>query len=283
MSTDVLHEIGTNFWNARAHFKIFLGLVDLGTHMSLIKLNSGRFLVIDTVQLTEGLRSEIDKLTENGSKIEAVIGVHPFHTLAFPSFHQAYPKAPYYGTPRHLRKLTEIPWAGSLDDCNIRKKWEPEVEMRIPAGAEFVNPLPESSNHFNSVFVYHKPSRTLHVDDTIMYGENPGFFVKLVGLKKGTFAFHPSMKNNGLYPTVEAPFQFRDWMKQLLSDWQIDNICTAHIGAKIGGVHAHLVELVDQAEKLFEKLSEQNKKKNPDGELPKTTHPNMNVSGDECG
>jgi hypothetical protein len=33
--------------------------------------------------------------------------------------------------------LTQIPWVGSLEDCDIRKKWEPEVDMRIPAGKDF--------------------------------------------------------------------------------------------------------------------------------------------------
>ncbi|CAF4947581.1 unnamed protein product, partial [Rotaria magnacalcarata] len=61
------------------------------------------------------------------------IAVHPFHTLAFPAFYEAFPNTKYYGTPRHLRRLTQIPWAGSLEDCQTRKIWEPEVELRIPA------------------------------------------------------------------------------------------------------------------------------------------------------
>jgi glyoxylase-like metal-dependent hydrolase (beta-lactamase superfamily II) len=132
-----LYEVATNFWNIRVSFKMFAGFVDLGSQMSLIRLKNGKFLVIDTVMLTDQTRAAIDRLTENGTKIEAVIAVHPFHTLAFPAFYEAYPKAEYYGTPRHLRRLTQIPWVGSLEDCNIRKKWEPEVEMRIPAGEEF--------------------------------------------------------------------------------------------------------------------------------------------------
>ena len=132
-----LYEVASNFWNIRVNFKMFVGLVDLGSHMSLIRLNNGKFLVIDTVTLTDQTRAAIDRLTDNGTKIEAVIGVHPFHTLAFPAFYEAYPKAQYYGTPRHLRRLTQIPWVGSLEDYNIRKKWEPEVEMRIPAGEYF--------------------------------------------------------------------------------------------------------------------------------------------------
>jgi hypothetical protein len=129
-----LYEVANKFWNIRVNFKMFAGLVDLGSQMSLIQLNNGKFLVIDTVSLTEQTRAAIDRLTENGAKIEAVIGVHPFHTLAFPAFYEAYPKAPYYGTPRHLRRLTQIPWFGSLEDSVVRQKWEPEVEMRIPAG-----------------------------------------------------------------------------------------------------------------------------------------------------
>lgn len=131
---NTLFEIAANFWNIRVSFKVLAGLVDVGSHMSLIRLHSGKFLVIDTVTLTDQTRAEINRLTDNGKNIEAVIAVHPFHTLAFPAFYQAYPNAAYYGTPRHIRRLTQIPWAGSLEDCHVRKKWEPEVEMRIPAG-----------------------------------------------------------------------------------------------------------------------------------------------------
>jgi len=128
-----LYSIGPGFRNVRGRFKI-LKVIDIETQMSIIQLSNGKFLVIDTVELDDRLRQEINHLTNNGENIEAVIATHPFHTLSFPAFYQLYPKAAYYGTPRHLRRLTEIPWAGNLDDCNVRKKWEPDVEMRIPAG-----------------------------------------------------------------------------------------------------------------------------------------------------
>lgn len=66
------------------------------------------------------------------------------------------------------------------------------------------------------------------------------------------------MADGGLYRTVEAPLQFRDWMKQLLDDWDFDNLCTAHIGIKMGGAHDAVRELVNQSEKLFQELSERN-------------------------
>lgn len=128
------HQIGPGFWNVRGHFKVLAKLVDIETHMSFIQLHNGNFLVIDTIELNDHLRQEINHLTDNGTKIEAVIGTHPFHTLSFPAFYESYPNAAYYGTPRHLRRLTQIPWVGTLNDCDVRKTWEPDVELRIPAG-----------------------------------------------------------------------------------------------------------------------------------------------------
>src|SRR5207244_2779860 len=76
------------------------------------------------------------------------------------------------------------------------------------SGAEFVNPQPESTNHFSCVFVYHKMSGTIHVDDTIMYSSNPGFLLRIVGFKEGSMMFHPTIRGPGLLPHPEAPFQF---------------------------------------------------------------------------
>lgn len=132
--TPQLNQIGPGFWNVRASFKLFK-IIDIGTHMSVIQLRNGNFLVVDTVEMNDQLKNELDNLTNNGTKIEAVIGVHPFHTLAFPGFYKLYPDAKYYGTPRHLRNLKDIKWTGQLDDNKESlSRWEPEVELRIPAG-----------------------------------------------------------------------------------------------------------------------------------------------------
>ncbi|CAF1066866.1 unnamed protein product [Adineta steineri] len=278
-----LNQIGPGFWNVRSRFRILAKLIDIETQMSFIQLHTGNFLVIDTVELNDHLRQEINHLTDNGNKIEAVIGTHPFHTLSFPSFYKSYPNAAYYGTPRHLRRLTQIPWSGNLNDCTVRTLWQPDVELRVPAGAEFINPQPESSNHFISVFVYHLSSKTLHVNDTIIYADKPNFLFRLFGYKHGKMVFHPSIKTVGLHPTEDSPYLFRDWMRSMLHDWPFENICCAHMGVKIGGAHDDVVTLLNESESLFKKLSTKNRKRNPDGELPIGNHYNMNIVGDECG
>jgi hypothetical protein len=134
--TNELYEIAPGFWNVRSHLKVFVKLADIGTHMSIVRLSNANFVVFDTVELNDHLISQINRLTDNGDLIEGVIGTHPFHTRSFLAFYQAYPQAAYYGTPRHLRRVPQIPWLGSLDNCNVRQKWEPDVEMRIPAGEQ---------------------------------------------------------------------------------------------------------------------------------------------------
>jgi len=277
-----LVEIGPGFWNIRGSFKMLLGLVDVGTHMSIAQLSNGKYLVIDAIPLTDEIKSEIDQLTDKGVKIEAVITTHPFHTVAIPALHDVYPNVPYYGCPRHLKRFPNIEWAGSLNDCKVREQWSPDIEIRIPAGAEFVAPMPEAMNHFSCAFVFHKQSRTLHVDDTIMYGRNPGFLLRLAGLKEGTMAFHRTIKGVGLLPHPEAPFQFRDWMSNILKDWDFDNICMAHTGNKVGGAKEQVADVLKKAEPLFQKLTEQ--RKNPKYSPPNDDDaPSVNVSGAECG
>ncbi|UJR11218.1 hypothetical protein I4U23_015399 [Adineta vaga] len=277
-----LYEVGSGFWNIRGCYKMFAQKVDIGTHMSIVRLNDGNFVIFDTVELDDHLKEQIDELTDNGHLIEGVIGTHSFHTRSFLDFYKTYPLAAYYGTPRHLRQIPEIPWLGSLDDCNIRQKWEPDVEMRITAGGEFVNPR-HGSSHLMSVFIYHRASKTLHVTDTIMYTDKFKPILRFFGMTRGVIIFHPSIKTHGLHPTADAPLLFRDWMRNMLQDWPFENLCCAHLDVKLGGAHHLVTRLLNKTEPTLIKVSKKNKKKNPNGELPTGSFPNTDVVGDECG
>jgi len=207
-----INQVGTNFYHATD--SLVLNEIDIGVQMNFIRLNSGRFLILDTLNLNSSFVDEINMLTQNGTLIEAVLGTHPFHTLFFPGFYKHYPRAKYYGTPRHLRVIPGIPWAGSLWDCNNRVLW-PEIRMRIPRGAEFVAPQPESTNHFSGIHVFHPASGILHVDDTI----NVLFDALL---------FHPTLVTDGLYHIPEAPTAFGNFVQNLINDWNFNIICVAH-------------------------------------------------------
>ncbi|CAF1221407.1 unnamed protein product [Didymodactylos carnosus] len=94
-------------------------------------------------------------------------------------------------------------------------------------------------------------------------------------------------KEEGGFLCAECIGNRQEWIEESFS-----NDCCAHMGIRIGGAHQQVEETLNQASKLFAKLSEKNAKKNPTGEIPKTDQQqqelvqeqhNMNISGDECG
>lgn len=219
---------------------------------------SGKFLAIDTINITPPIKQEIDSLTDNGKLIEACIATHPYHTVFFLPFYKLYPNCQYYGAPRHLRTITEIPWAGAINE-NF-SKWEPEVMMRIPAGSDFETPGPD--NHFSSVFVYHAASKTIHDDDTVCYFPKPGLLLRgIFGAKAASMTFHPTLTGVGLHHTAEAPLQFKEFIEKVIQDWDFENICTAHNGNKIGGAKAKLQKTLVANTPTLLRLSEKYGKK----------------------
>lgn len=245
-------DLGAGYWNIRGDFKLLGGMINIGTQMSLIRLSTGKFLVIDTCGVSAPDKTRIDELTNNGALIEAVIATHPFHTLFFAPFYKWYPGAQYFGAPRHLRRIKEIPWAGSVTDAAFQQRWESEgVFMRIPEGADF-DPSDEG-NHFSGMFVYHQPSRTLFSDDTIMFFVNPGCVLRCAGFSNNHCGFWDLKK--GLKPTKEAPAEFEAFMRGVLADWDFDNLCAAHTGNLIGGAKKLITDVLEREKKALDKIA----------------------------
>jgi len=254
-----LVQIGPGFWAVRAPFEMFK--INICTHMAFAEVSDGSFVAFSAVNLAlEGLKAEIDMLTSNGAKISAVLGTHPFHTMFFPGFHDAYPATAdrhYYGTPRHLRQFPEISWTAPIT-CAFNR-W-PELEMLIPEGGEFDDPQPERTNHLINVFVFHKPSKTVFNDDCLLYvqRENLPCLLRILSrftrLLKPGLRFHPSLTGPGLYHAKEAPLMFQRSMERLL-DWDFENLCTAHNGNCLGRAKEELRELLRESAGMLQKMS----------------------------
>lgn len=238
------------------------------THMSIAQLGDGKgFVAIDAAALTPAAKAELDELTEDGKKLVASMHTHPYHTVAIPAFHAAYPAGPkrrYLGCPRHLKKITKdstgaaIKWSGDLNDSVVRDTFMPYIEMRVPLGSEFVNPLPANSNHFSNVFVFHAASKTVHVDDTVCYMPKPALLMRALGIKPSKMAFHNSISSVGLYTTAEAPLQFIAWFQQMLDDWDFEHLVCAHDSGCYGVAKQEMQELLDKNTPMLEKLSKRN-------------------------
>ena len=233
------------------------GIVDIGTHMSLLRLKSGNFIALSAVDVSDAkgpLREDINLLTDDGKRLVAVYATHPFHTVHFPSFYNAFPDAKYYGTPRHLRKQKEIPWAGVVTDEKVRNAYPDEVLMSFPpvSCAEFDNPKPPLTNHFSNLFVVHRESKSLFNDDCVLFFDSPatrmGKLVWLLGKRHNTFQFHRSMYKVGLRHTADAGRTFLDWFKAMVESEDINAVATAHNAVCWRNGKKRLLDLANRAE-----------------------------------
>jgi len=281
-------EVTPGFFNIRADF-IVKKVVNVGTHMSLARLSSGEYVAIDCAILSAVGKTELDLLTDNGRLLVAVLNTHPYHSVGIEPFHASYPSGPsraWYGCPRHLRTKTQdaagnpIIWAGDLETDEARAAFEPELSMRIPAGAEFNNPLPPLTNHFSNVFVLHRASKTVHNDDCVMFVDSPGF-LRLAGYSSCSMHFHRSMKGPGLNPTKDAPLMFKNWLLTLLDEWDFNHIVTAHNGNCFCRAKEILRQTLANADKDLMELSKTNAKfeAEADWNLPHY----QGARGEDCG
>ena len=109
--------------------------------------------------------------------LEAVLHLHPFHTVHVRAAHELFPSAKLYGTARHADKLGDLPWEPlHTEDAELHSAFAEDLAFSVPRGVDFVSSDPNL--HFSSVLALHRASKTLHVDDTLVAlafsGQPPG-------------------------------------------------------------------------------------------------------------
>lgn len=226
MSTGITR-IADGFWNLRGSFRI-AGLVDIGTHISLVRRATGKFVFLDSYTLSERQFEELEAITGGAAKVEAILNLHPFHTVHVRDMHQRFPKARLYGTVRHLDRFPELPWQKlRTEQPKLHAKYAADLEFSVPRGVDFVSA--DQNVHFSSVLALHKASGTIHVDDTLMYIQLP-LPLRLLG-KPDLLSFHPTL-SRALEKRAGAAADFRSWAEELIERWgQAQNLCAAHTAA----------------------------------------------------
>lgn len=227
--TDTVLHVADGVWNIRGSFKIG-GVLDIGTHATLVRRANGRFLMLDAYTLAGEVKRTVDALTNNGADIDAIINLHPFHTVHCRAAHAQYPQAKLFGTRRHHDKLPDLPWEPELtesQDCAAR--FADDLAFTVPRGVDFI--ARSEHLHFASVLAYHRASKTLHVDDTLMLLRLPG---PLGRIKPPQVTFHPTLSRT-LERRAGAADDFRDWARALTTEWHdAENLCAAHTAALLG-------------------------------------------------
>lgn len=245
-----LIRIADDFWNVRGTFRI-AGLIDIGTQMSLLRRPGGRFVLLDACGMSRTTAREFDELTDGGEAIEAVLHLHPFHTMSVADMQRRLPGARLYGTARHVDKDPDLPWqSGKTNERQVHDEFADVLDFSVPAGVDFI-----SSNqnvHFSSVLAYHRASKTIHSDDTIMYVRLPRV-LGLFGIDDA-FTFHPTLAR-ALERRAGAAEDFRRWARALARDWgDATAVCAAHTAVLRGAadgtapVGDRLRDALDRAE-----------------------------------
>ncbi len=243
-------DCGEGFWNIRGSFKI-AGLLDIGTQCSLVRLSDGRFVMLDSYTLTEDELAKIDAITGGRDNVVAVINLHPFHTLHSEAMHAAFSNARHIGTQRHKLKSPDLTWDEiTTEELALTTEFAEDLDFSIPDGVMLV---PANENiHCGSILAYHRPSKTIHVDDTFnLRGATK--------LKPGKLSVHLTLKQ-ALERDAEAAPAFRDWGARLTSKWaDAQRICAAHAGIMTAenlgepSVQAALTAALARAEKTLRK------------------------------
>ncbi|MGM8884474.1 hypothetical protein ACS8FD_00865 [Psychrobacter sp. 1U2] len=244
---DEIKDLGAGFWNIRGSFKVG-GVLDVGAQCSLIKLASGKFIFLDSYELKDEVRDTVMKLTNDGQDVEAVLNVHPFHTVHCEQMAKDFPQATFYGSRRHPEQAPNVDWSDDLVESEAIAKRYPELAFSMSKGIYYI--APDDSVHAGSLLVYHPASKSLHVDDTFMTPP-----IKLLDAVLPEVVLQPDTKK-ALKDEPDAAKQYCDWATQLAHDWDVRNFCAAHthlITFEQGQFKETLLNTIDSARPKLEK------------------------------
>lgn len=219
-----MQKLAENFSNIRGTYRVG-GVLDIGTHMSVVQGGDGCFVLIDGCALDEGEREALMALTSSGERVAAVVHVHPFHTLHVEATHRLFPSAKLHGTARHRRLAPSLPWSEAPVE-----EWGPDhpfadlFDLSVPDGVQFT--CPDERVHVASVLVRHRQSGIVHVDDTLNVMAGPGVLRRL--LPQSSLRMHPMLRH-ALKPEAGAADAYAAWARGLAAHWaDTRTVCAAH-------------------------------------------------------
>lgn len=226
MSHDIIR-LSDSFWNLRGSLKVG-GIFDVGTQTSLVRRESGKFVFLDAYTLSDSVRQAVNARTRDGQDVEAIINLHPFHTLHVRAMHSAFPSARLYGTVRHRAQFPDLPWEPTCsEDAATHALFAEDLEFSVPRGVDFVSS--KNGVHLSSVLVLHRATRTLHVDDTFSY--LPLAWPLRLLAPNGVLRIHPTLAK-ALTRRAGAARDFRRWALEFIERCQdVTHLCAAHTAA----------------------------------------------------
>ena len=224
-SGDII-DCGHGMWNVRGDYRIG-GIVNVGTHASLIQLPSGEFIWLDSLTLEGDTLKRIMEMTDDGKAVEAILNCHPFHTLHCEWATKCFPGAKLYGSDRHKKRMVHLHWeTDNVESDVVARKYADVLTFSLPRGVDYISA--DEKVHFSSLLARHEPSKTVHSDDTLTYLELP--FPLSLAKKDTGIIFHPTLAK-ALEKRPGAAAEFRAWAEETADRWHDSaRLCAAHNG-----------------------------------------------------
>ena len=154
----MLKEIDRNIWVAEQPLKYF-GL-SVGTKMTVIRLKSGKLVVISPIKIDESIINQIKEI----GNVAYIIAPNIYHYLFISEFKALYPKANLLAAPGFETKRPEIPIEHTLREGE--NLFSDEIEYILFDGMktfDFENAL------MNEFVFFHPESYSLILTDTAFH------------------------------------------------------------------------------------------------------------------
>lgn len=238
-----VRSVGDGFWNIRGSFH--LGPIDLGTQTSLVRLEDGRHVFLDSYALDDPSRRWAESVVGDAGP-SAIINLHPFHTIHVRAMATMFPRAKLYGTARHHAKLPDLPWAPERTEGADFPALFDDFEFSVPRGVAFV--ADNDNLHFASVLALHRASGVLHVDDTLSVTRLPKLLRRF---EREAVFLHPSLPFV-LDKRAGAAADFRAWAAELVELCKgATTLCAAHSAILTADDERSIADRVAKAVRLL--------------------------------
>ncbi|MBX3201842.1 MAG: DUF4336 domain-containing protein [Labilithrix sp.] len=184
--------------------------VELGTRMTVIRLQGGGLFVHSPVPLDPSTREAIDAL----GPVTAIVAPNLFHHIYVGQWTSAYPAASVSACPGLEKKREDVSWSRVLGD-------EPEDEWRGTLDQVFFSAIPVP----NEVVFFHRRSRTLITSDLVFnLASHSSRLTRAVAFLIGNRKAGPTLLERIL---IKDRVAGREQIARI-NDWHADRIVLAH-------------------------------------------------------
>jgi hypothetical protein len=208
---DIIKKFADNLWLAEDD-KFSVGGLQIGSRMTIMRLNNGGLLIHSPIPLLEIIK---DSIASMGTP-KFIIAPNTMHHMFVRQFHDEYPDAELYIVPELRKKRHDLFFARDLAD-ELMYPWSDEIKqhavMGIPKLGEFV--------------FFHSSSKTLILTDLAFYiTANHTLLTTFFFWLNGTYnKFSPSRMFRLFF--LKDKYQFKKSIDYIL-EWDFEGIIISH-------------------------------------------------------